>query len=463
MPDTATCRQRYISHIWSTKGQLSIFTVSRQDVYDYLKCSKIVAFKTHMSLREGPLAPRRAGGLRHETGVIGEITARHMLAGTALGREPLGLEDGMSGGHDVQEDHAQRMTLMKRDLGKYRIALDETIGSIFKETVKGLEIIKRRINNQYGEINVIGRGESRNGLLSSTSRPDFVAVVGDRKKLVMVEVKNAKTAGAKPDKFQATFYNTVGAKFGITVMEEYGELSSLKIAPMATRQKISETMLVYPRRGEFEVIKGRVDISRKIAQGIWVAKQLGMKGKAPETDCDSGCPHHRLKRRLPEGNIDVAIPLPLVYSKGRTEQDVDLDAVYWDHFLRKKKIAGVLGYFRTDCIWEKTRIDKIKDPVVRKAELDRLSKARLDFVKTVSRKTGLATKWLSNRASGHYNAGLDKSIEREMADEIKAWRKTLGARRFERSKYGAKGQGTRIYALPKNSARFVEKSWNEWD
>ena len=71
------------------------------------------------------------------------------------------------------------------------------------------------------------------------------------------------------------------------------------------------------------------------------AKQLGMKGKAPETDCGSGLPAHRLKRRLPEGNIDVAIPLPLVYSKGRTEQDVDLDAVYWDHFLRKKKIAGV--------------------------------------------------------------------------------------------------------------------------
>ena len=437
--------------------------MSRQDVYDYLKCPKIVAFKMRMSLREEPSASRRAGGLRHETGVIGEITTRNMLVGNALRREPLGLEDGMSGGHDVQEDHAQRMALMKKDLGKHRIALDETIGGIFKETVKGLEVIKKQINDQYGEINVIGRGESRNGLLSSTSRPDFVAVVGDRKKLVMVEVKNAKTAGAKPDKFQATFYNTVGAKFGITVMEEYGALSSLKIAPMATRQKISETILVYPRRGEFEVIKDKVDISRKTAQGIWAAKQLGMNGKAPETDCDSGCPHHRLKRRLPEGNIDVAIPLPLVYSKGRTEQDVDLDAVYWDNFLRKKKIAGVLEDFRADCLWEKTRIGKIEDPVVRKAGLDRLSKARLDFVKTVSRKTGLETKWLSNRARGHDNAGLDKNIEREMAGEIEAWRKMLGARRFKRSKYRAKGQGTRIYALPKSSARFVEKSWNEWD
>ena len=206
---------------------------------------------------------------------------------------------------------------MKKDLGKHRIALDETIVGIFKETVKGLEVIKRQINDQYGEINVIGRGESRNGLLSSTSRPDFVAVVGDRKKLVMVEVKNAKTAGAKPDKFQATFYNTVGAKFGITVMEEYGGLSPLKIAPMTTRQKIAETILVYPRRGEFEVIKDRVDIGRKTAQGIWAAKQLGMKGKEPETDCDSGCPHHRLKRRLPEGNIDVAIPAPTGIFKGQ--------------------------------------------------------------------------------------------------------------------------------------------------
>ena len=203
----ATCGQRYISHIWSTKGRLSIFTVSRQDVYDYLKCPKIVAFKTHMSLREGPSASRRAGGLGHETGVIGEIATRHMLAENVPRHEPLGLEGGLSGGHDVQEGHAQRMTLMKKDLGKHRIALDETIGGILKETVNGLEVIKRQINDQYGEINVIGHGESRNGLLSSTSRPtDSCDRTGRRsKELVMVEVKNAKTAGAKPDKFQATF------------------------------------------------------------------------------------------------------------------------------------------------------------------------------------------------------------------------------------------------------------------
>ena len=48
-------------------------------------------------------------------------------------------------------------------------------------------------------------------------------------------------------------------------MEEYGGPSSLKIAPMTAHQKISETILVYPRRGGFEVIKDRVDIGRKTA------------------------------------------------------------------------------------------------------------------------------------------------------------------------------------------------------
>ena len=436
--------------------------MSRQDVYDYLKCPKIVAFKAYMSLRERPSTSRRAGGLRHETGVIGEITARRMLAEDVSKYTPSKLGDDKPGGQDIPGDYTQRMTLMKKDLGEHRIALDETIGGIFKETLKGLEVIKRQINDQYGKINVIGRGESRNGLLSSTSRPDFVAVLGDRRKLVMVEIKNAKTAGTKPDKFQATFYNTVGAKFGITVMEEYRELSSLKIAPMTTRQKISETILVYPMRGEFEVIKDRVDIGRKMVHGIWMAKQLGMKGKAPETDCDSSCPHHRL-RRFPEGNADIAIPLPLIYSKGRAEQDVDLDAVYWEHFLKKKKITDIMRRFRQDWISEKIRIDRIKDPVARKEELDRLSNERLDFAKTVSRKTGLESKWLSNRARVHYDAKMDKNLERDMADEIEAWKKILGVRRFKQSKDSAKGQGTRIYALPKNSARFVEKSWNEWD
>ena len=236
-------------------------------------------------------------------------------------------------------------------------------------------------------------------------------------------------------------------------MEEYGELSSLKIAPMTTRQKISETILVYPRRGEFEVIKDRVDIGRKTAQDIWAAKQLGMKGKAPETDCDSGCPHHRLKRRLPEGNIDVAIPLPLVYSKGRTEQDVDLDAVYWDNFLRKKKIAGVLEDFRTDCLWEKTRIGKIEDPVVRKAGLDRLSKARLDFVKTVSRKTGLETKWLSNRARGHHNAGLDKSHRKRDGRRDRGMEKNAGSKTVQAKQISREGtRNTDIRASKKQRA-----------
>ena len=437
--------------------------MSRQDVYDYLKCPKIVAFKTYMSLREKPSTSRRTGGLRYETGVIGEVTARRMLAEDVPEYTSSKLGDGKPGDHDMQEDYAQRMALMKKDLGAHRIALDETIGGIFKETVEGLEVIKRQINDRYGEINVIGRGESRNGLLSSTSRPDFVAVLGDRRKLVMVEIKNSKTAGAKPDKFQATFYNTVGAKFGITVMEEYRELSSLKIAPMTTRQKISETILVYPMRGEFEVIKGRVDIDRKMVHGIWMAKQLGMKGKSPKTDCDSSCPHHRLKKRFPEGNADVAIPLPLVYSKGRTEQDVNLDAVYWEHFLKKKKITSLMWRFRQDWISEKIRIDRIRDPVTRRVESVRLNNERLDFAKTVSRKTGLELKWLSNRARVHYDAKMDKNLERDMADGIEAWKKILGARRFKQSKSSAKGQGMRIYALPKNSARFVEKSWNEWD
>ena len=124
--------------------------MSRQDVYDYLKCPKIVAFKAYMSLRERPSTSRRAGGLRHETGVIGEITARRMLAEDVSKYTPSKLGDDKPGGQDIPGDYTQRMTLMKKDLGEHRIALDETIGGIFKETLKGLEVIKRQINDQYG-------------------------------------------------------------------------------------------------------------------------------------------------------------------------------------------------------------------------------------------------------------------------------------------------------------------------
>ena len=135
---------------------------------------------------------------------------------------------------------------------------------------------------------------------------------------MLIEVKNSKIANTTADRFQALFYNMVGRKFGITVMEDHKKSNSWKIMPKTVRKKISETMLIYPRLEKFETVKDAIKLDRAMIRDIWTAKQLGMNGHSPKTDCDSSCLHRRYGK-LPEDNMDAAIPLPLIYSKGVVE------------------------------------------------------------------------------------------------------------------------------------------------
>ncbi len=385
-----------------------------------------------------------------------------MLTGVESGYASPELGGGHLGSSDSRDDRAERISRMKIDLEKHGVALNGAIRDILKDTIEGMDEIKRQIGDQYGDVSIIGRGESRNGWLLSTSKPDFIALAGDQKKLVLVEVKNTEAVNSTAHRFQAQFYNTVGAKFGITVMETYGQPNLMKIAPMTTHHKTSETILVYPRHGKFEVIKDKVSVDKKIVQGIWMAKQLGMKGKAPKTDCDSSCPHHRYCR-LPEGNIEVAVPLPLAYSKGKVEHGVDLDSVYWKRFLSNSGITGIRSRFRLDSWYEKIEIGKITDPAERKSRLGSLEKSKRDFEDAIVERTGIEKKWFDGKA--YLKSGgteTDKDVERDMPNELEAWKKILGARRLKSSKVNAKKQATRIYTLPQDSTSFVKKSWGKW-
>ena len=457
--------QRHINTAAPTQKRLTVFTVTWQDVQDYLRCPKIVAVKAHNSLRTPTPArttAKRSGSITHEIGLAGEIATRHMLAGAESGYAPSELRGGHLGSSDSRDDHAKRISRMKIDLEKHGVALNGAVRGILKDTIEGMDKIRRQIGDRYGEISIIGRGESRNGLLLSTSKPDFIALAGDQKKLVLVEVKNTEVASTTAHKFQAQFYNTVGTKFGITIMETYGQPDLVKMAPMTTRHKTSETILVYPRHGKFEVIKDKVSVNKEMVHGIWRAKQLGMKGKSPRTDCDSICPHHRYCR-LPEGNIEVAVPLPLAYSRGRVEHGVDLNALYWKRFLSSSGIMGIRSRFRTDFLHEKIEIKWIADPVERESRLGNLEKSRQDFEDAIVERTGIEEKWFHGRA--YLKSGgteTDKDIERDMPNELEAWKKILGAGRLKSGKVNAKKQATRIYPLPQGSARFVKKSWDEW-
>ena len=94
-----------------------------------------------------------------------------------------------------------------------------------------------------------------------------------------------------------------------------------------------------PGMGNLKKITDTIPLDKNLVRNIWIAKQLGLKGRTPKTDCDSRCPHHRYGS-LPEGNLEPAIPLALIVAKGLVECGADLDTEYLRRYLGRKWDRG---------------------------------------------------------------------------------------------------------------------------
>ena len=98
------------------------------------------------------------------------------------------------------------------------ISITDRKGNTYIGTAK----LKKAKKDENGEIKIIGHGESRSGILPNKIKPDFIGI-SDKKKPVIIEVKNSATTNMKADNFQASFYNTIAKKCGVIVLEERKE------------------------------------------------------------------------------------------------------------------------------------------------------------------------------------------------------------------------------------------------
>lgn len=470
--------------MWDTVA--SIHTVSRHDIYDYLRCPKIVALKTYKSSIKPASKPRPKPerSLSHEIGTIGEVLTQRVLSGKTEeevlaefehGTEPQEVDrhadieekDEFLDASTLPEELVKKRVVppLKADLRNRGVRLDSHMKDVLQETVTGLGKIKKYLDDEYGKVQIFGHGESRNGLLPNRIMPDFVATVEDKKTPILIEVKNTENINSKTNQFQASFYNTVGRRFGITVIEERLESRLKTIVPQTVNKRISETLLIYPRQGKFERITDEVRIDKKIVDGVWQAKQLGLKGRSPKTDCGSSCPHHR-HGKLPEGNLETAIPLSLIYSKGRLEQKADLDIEYLKRFLARKGITGIINSGLWDINNARFNVRfRTLDQDQKQRNYEILDKQEQKYITDMATKLGFSKKVMERIISWDYenSAQTSKKLEREMANELEPWKKLLGAKKFKLSKRTAKANATRIYSLPSKSKKFVTDSWNAWD
>lgn len=409
------------------------FTVSREEVYDYFRCPKIVAIKVFRKLNqpdeaEGP--PRRQPEV--PASVIGKIGEAAVVAAfspaAAVAKSVTMLKEAI--------------TSQTRDsVVSMGVVVDANAARILEETTKGIAEVRASIVKEFGDVQVIGRGGCKNGPFPGEALPDFVVTTPKHREPILVEVKNTSKP-VRTDHFQASFYNTVARETGVVVHEQRFETGKLNLTPIAYHQSIAETLLVYPRGGTFERVTDKVELGEDTIKKVWQAKQLGFLGKSPHTDCDSKCPHHRMGFNLPEGDLEVVKPLPLIFAKGMIEAGTDLDTNYLHHYFYKSGIGNDLWQWT----FEANRDQRLKEEVV----------------KRLASKFDLPADLVEKMAFRRERIPDPKDVLKAMSGDVEPWGKMLGAKQMRHLGPTLQGLVTRVYSLPQKSEEFVKQSQEKW-
>jgi len=402
----------------------SLYTISREDLYDYRRCPKIVAIKAYRTIR-AVRENRRSEPRELEPATIGMIGE----AAVKLGFQGVPRTVAM-------QQIAQAIPQVK---------FNEYLEEIASQSLKGVEEIRRKLAGEYGDITIIGKGEGRHPDLAGRVRPDFLAFRERNRKPIVVETKDT-TRRNPTDNFQASFYNGVAERYGLYLIEERLEGGTRTFTPY-TMHGSAEAVLIYPRLAEYSIVKDRFVPDGKSIKEIWKAKQLGFKGLTPETDCGKKCAHNRLKVKLAEGNMEPLPPLPLIFSEGVMESGFSMDIGYqasyaWNLLPPRVKLAIFLSARRAG-----DGFVGLKEWLTKTVGLE---EEAAEVVMNPDRREA----FLSSRPDA-------QSLVKSMASDLEPWKIILK----ERLTAGAPSIlaiATAIYSLPKRSSNFVGEAWERW-
>jgi len=402
----------------------SIFTVTREDLYDYGRCPKIVAIKAYRALTAVPTAhvEERVRVQEPATiGKIGEMAVKLTLQGVPS--------------HETLNHIAHAVPQVK---------INEYLAQIAAQSVEGMDEIRRSLKAAYKEVTIVGRGEGRHPDLAGTARPDFIGLTKSEGTPIIVEAKDTATE-ARTYKFQAMFYNGIAEKHGLYLLQERLEGETAKFSPRILKCT-AETVLVYPRLATFTIVKEKYVPTQQVIREVWKAKQLGFSGRTPENKCRNKCPHNRLKANLPEGDMEPLPPLPLIFSKGSIENGIDLDLEYqagyaWDLLPPRIKLAVLFSQA------ESRQLDGLKSWLVKNLMI---SGEAADLVLDSAKRE----LFLNSKPTGG-------DLLKLMESELEPWQVIL-KERLEMSAPSILARATAVYSLPKDSGRFVGEAWGRW-
>jgi len=389
--------------------------VSWKDLYDYFRCPKIVAINAYKALNAMPTRPPMSYRIDEEA-----------------------VELGFSG---VSKTSAR--TQIAEALPE--INLNDYLKQVVSESLKGMEKIRETLKEEYGEIEIIGRTEGHHPDLACTRRPHYIAFTSSREEPILIDVRKSLTKKAT-DKFQAKFCNGIASSFGIYLVEERVEEDAPTLSPRVIRGN-AETVLLYPRSGRCVIVKDELNPDISLIKQVALAKQLGFRGVSPETDCGNQCVHRRSEIILREGNAEPLRPLPLIFSEGLLDNHYDLDLHYQVNYGSKLLLHAKEAGFEGRTI---KGLEVWKEWLVNVAGLNREA-AEITMKFSVDYHDVRFNPW---RPSA-------ETLLRNLRDEITPWRRFLKGR-LKDAAPAILGRAKSIYALPKESARFVSGALKRW-
>jgi hypothetical protein len=326
-----------------------------------------------------------------------------------------------------------------------QVNFNEYLEEIASQSLKGVAEVRRKLASEYGDLTIIGKGEGRHPDLPGKVRPDFIAFKERNQNPIIIEIKDT-TRMNPTDNFQAALYNGIAERYGVYLLEERIDSGARMFSPF-TVQGNAEAILIYPRLAKYSFVKDRFVPESELIEEIWKAKQLGFKGLTPETGCGKKCPHHRLKVKLGDGNLEPAPPLPLIFSNAVLESGFSYDVGYqvsygWNLLPLRVKAAIAMTEQGAS-----SGLARVKEWLTKAAGLE--EEAAQIVVNPEKREA-----FLDSRPDA-------ESLVKSAGSELEPWRIILKGR-LTSGAPSILAIATAIYSLPKKSSRFVHEAWDRW-
>ncbi|MEM2485426.1 MAG: hypothetical protein QXT82_11420 [Candidatus Caldarchaeum sp.] len=481
---------------------MASFTITWEDVYDFLRCPKILAFKT-MELRLRRLERRKTPRVQPGVvGKLGEMLAEKVIPSVTRSAKAMDIGSSLKEtSPSLFREVAERLPYLKK---RVKLVSEQVLGrplhhssnlvkNIVKRDVVGLVKIASILGEEYGRLKVVGRCDVKWPALPSHAVPDLIFKSERSGSYLVAEVKNVERGASSLDSYQAGFYNTLSRMGGLVLGRRREGEAFIPRPETLPAEKIS-TVLLYPRHGLVEEVE-KVFRLKSILKDIWESKQLGLMGFQPESLKKNYCTKCQWRKFCSNWSnqgpktrtlSEVATPLPLIYVKGALENGLDVDTYVfrdyvYDIIVEMKVEVRDQIMKRLDRVYSLEWQLRLLQSDGAEAEIKKLEKVaeqlemreKAEATRLIADELGLSVKQASKlyeftylRYLG-YEKPIISKINRDMASELEPWKKIVRKTRVKAWKVRFSQPPFHSFlttlGFPQKSEYLINKAWNTWD